>query len=105
VDVYDNASPSFKVEDAGTPSDGRAHVDYESAWTTSGSFCVTGPRWPQLIDAQGKQLCGKSSPIMDASGNPYLCKSFEWAIKVAGDRQLPGPFIAIDSNHGPLPPQ
>jgi hypothetical protein len=103
VDVYDNHSPAFRIEDAATPTDGRPHVTYESAWTTSGSYCVTGPRWPQLIDPAGKQLCGASSPIIDPMGNPYLCGSFTWAIKVGTDRGLPGPFIAIDSNHGPLP--
>jgi hypothetical protein len=105
VDIYDNANPPLMTQDATTPTDGRAHVTYESAWTKDGSFCVTGPRWPQLIDPAGKQLCGASSPIIDPQGNPYLCKTFDWAIKVGTNRNLPGPFIAIDSNHGPLPAQ
>jgi hypothetical protein len=104
IDIYDSLNPPRNVADAATPPDA-PHVDYESAWTTAGAFCVTGPRWPQLIDKEGKQLCGVSSPIIDqATGNPYLCRSFDWAQNVVEkDRGLKIPLIAIDSNHGPLP--
>jgi hypothetical protein len=104
VDVYDSHVPPFRVPDASTPSDGRPHVTYESAWTSAGAFCVPGPRWLQLIDPAGKQLCGVSSPIVDpGTGQPNLCKSFAWALHLQANRGLSGPLIGIDSNHGPLP--
>jgi hypothetical protein len=107
VGVYDSHDPPFRTEAVATAADaGKPLGTFESAWTTTGAFCVTHARWPQLIDKAGTQLCGKSTPIIDqTTGQPYLCGSLNWAIQQEPkhDPPISGPLIAIDSGYNTLP--